>query len=584
MDFAPIRAPLEESEGITAVTGTLEIGFHGDNPSSLDPLLNASLWKRSQTVRLQVANDAGTLIDHPFGYLFILQVPALSADGQFLSVEVGDYLALSNRRDLPGDQSGVTLGTALDYSVICQNYLEAAGIPSGNINLGGPWGYAKALPIPKDGVNALTMAGQVAYAADFRVLYQDHDGIVRAEQVTVTPATPDLSFNAATLPVEWFEREFELATAPELVKVTATGETVSTISTPINDTPTNTADLEIYTEKSYELSQAFIGIDSGNLSGRRAVDPNRHALRIKRRRERRPGEQVFETGGSSIKVTTEDTTEYYYYECLPGNADGVFPYRLIEKWTTIDRAKGITDGDDNATNETYRIIAEGWSFDDDGVMTDHNIATYARQKEYEPDGTFGLQWRLIEQFDEVWTEESTNAYEYDSITQSAAITQSQSFNANNTANKWQLRTVDSENRPAEKTGDNSPPAADLWEGPYAISEEVYEGEATYTPPGGASSVAFEDVKELPDGLGISNAVCSSIAGKWAQIYGGKQYAMGLTIPISDALLALDRPLWQVAYTVDGRVRTYLVDAQAYNHTSDQTICEALGILIGDVAA
>ncbi|MEM9945396.1 MAG: hypothetical protein AAF810_04960 [Cyanobacteria bacterium P01_D01_bin.36] len=582
INFTPIRGGLER-DGIASVTGTIEIFYHPSNPSSLDPLLNSAIWKRSQTVRLKVADNSGTLIDHPFGFLYILKVPTLSSDGQLLTVEVGDWLALANKREVPGDSSGVALGTAIDFSVICQNYLEAAGIPTANINLGGAWGYTKALPAPKQGINALAMAGAIAYAANFRVLYQDHDGIVRAHLTTVTPGTPSLSFNATDVPAEWFLREDNPATAAELVKVVATGESVATITSPITASTTS-ANLDTFTSSSYDLSEEFIGIDSGNLSGRRSVDPNRHASRTEQFRERRPGEQVFETGGSSIKVTVDDTTDYYYYQALPGAADEVFPYRLFEKWTLSTRAKGITDGDDTATTEAYRISFEQWIFDADGVMTEHLIVTYARQKEFEPDGAFGLQWRIIDRLTESWEEESVGQYRYRSRNEVAAITQSQAFNASNTGNKWTLRTTAQENRAPAKQGDNSPPAAELWEGPYSITQESYEGEATYTPPGGASLITPEEVIEIRDGLGISDAICDSIATKEAAIGGGREYPMILTFPVSNALLAIDSPLWQAAYTIDGRIRTYLVDSQAYNHTNDELVCTGLGILIGDVAA
>lgn len=574
VEFAPIRGALEE-DGILSVTGTMTIAKHPDNPSSIDPLLNAALWKRSQSVRLQVANDAGTLIDHPFGYLFILKVPILSTDGQLLTVEVGDYLALANKREVPGDNSGVTLGTAVDFSVICQNYLESAGIPTANINLGSAWGYDKAISIPKDNFNALAMAGKIAYASDFRVLYQDSAGVVRVHQVTVTPGTPSLSFNASVIPAEWLEPEFQPATAPELVKVEAVGETVTAVTTPITDTQSST-DLEIFTSSSYVFS-SFGEYIFGNLT---ITISNVDARREEQRREKQPESVVF-GNSSSIKVVTDDTIDRYFYEDI-GTGSG--PYRLKAKISVSEQAAGIIDGDENAIPETYRIVFEGWEFDSDGVITSHNVTTYARQKEYAPDDTFGLQWRIIKSFDEDWQEQTTNSYKYQAVTKVAAVTQSQSFNALNDSNKWALRTTAFEGKPAREQGDNTPPAPDLWEGPYNITEQNYSGQATYTPPGGASSITATEVIEITEGLGISDAVCASMAAKWAQIYGGKEYAMALTLPVNDALLAIDSPLFQVTYTVDGRVRTYLVDAQAYSHTFDESICEALGILIGDVAA
>lgn len=580
IDFQPIRAGLER-DGILSKSGTITIAYDSGNPSSLDPLLNPTIWHRGTLIGMTVANDAGVQIAHPFNNLFITNTPTLNAAETLLTVDVGDWLALANKSEVPGDDSGVTLGTAVDLSVICQRYLERAGIPTANIALGGPWGYSKAIPLPKDGVNALAMAGRIAYAAAFRVLYCDPSGIVRSQLTTVTPGTPLLTYNLDNREIsrEWYERSFEPGTAAEIVKVVATGETVSTISTPITDTQ-NESDLDVFTSSSYDLEEETLSLIFGNITITIDGTPQRVASRIERRRERQSEDIVFGNGNSTL-VVTDDTFDQHYYQALPTNDDGVFPYRLFFRIARSEKAVGLIDGGESSTTESYRLVIEQWAFDDDGVMTTHLVTTYARQKQYEPDGFFGLQWRVVERLTETWEEESAGAYRYTTVSQAAAITQDRSLNAQNAQNKWALRTTNTDSSPATNQGDNTPPAATIWEGPYAISEVTYEGEATYTPPGGASPVPPERVISISEGLGISDAVCQELAAKEAAIGGGREYQRLLTFPINDALLAIDIPLWQVAYIDGGITRTYLVDLQAFNHTFDETVCSGSGILIDE---
>ncbi|MEM9116953.1 MAG: hypothetical protein AAGD09_03615 [Cyanobacteria bacterium P01_F01_bin.56] len=580
VDFQPIRAGLER-DGILSKSGTITIAYDSGNPSSLDPLLNAAIWHRGTLIGMTVANDAGVQIVHPYNNLFITNIPTLNPAETLLTVDVGDWLALANKSEVPGDDSGVTVGTAVDLSVICQRYLERAGIPTANIALGGPWGYSKAIPLPKDGVNALAMAGRIAYAAAFRVLYCDPSGIVRSQLTTVTPGTPLLTYNLDNkeIPREWYERSFEPGTAAEIVKVVATGETVSTISTPITDTQ-NESDLDVFTSSSYDLEEETLSLAFGNIAITIDGTPQRVASRIERRRERQSEDIVFGNGNSTL-VVTDDTFDQHYYQALPGNDDGVFPYRLFFRIARSEKAVGLINGGESSTTESYRLVIEQWAFDDDGVMTTHVVSTYARQKQYEPDGLFGLQWRVVERLTETWEEESAGAYRYTTVSQAAAITSNRSLNAQNAQNKWALRTTNTDSSPATDQGDNTPPAATLWEGPYSIDPTTYEGEATYTPPGGASPAPPERVISISEGLGISDAVCQEIAAKEAAIGGGREFERLLSFPISNALLAIDIPLWKVAYIDGGITRTYLVDLQAFNHTSDELVCSGAGILIDE---
>lgn len=576
--FVPGKASLGE-DGLLGISATLEIQTNLLNPESTDPENNPARWRPGQLVRVQVPNAAGTFIDHPQGWLYLLKEPTLDDETNILPLELGCWLAWGDSQEPADDVSAVQVGTVTDYSVIAQRYLEAAGIPSASISLGGPWGYATAAPQPKPSGSYVAKAAELAYAAGFRVLYQGKDGVVRSQAVTTTAGTPDLTLNLNTQNLR-FRRLADPQEPFEVIRVAGTGVNATTQATPVTNTESGTG-IETYTEESYDLAE-------DELIGRGAIvaaDPDRTASRRTRLRFRQAGEEVFEVGGSSALVVSDDTTELFYYQATNGTASdaGVFPYRLFYKFKYSDRARGIGDGDDNATTERYREIGTNYSFDADGRVAEIEETEWAREKEFDPTTT-SIQWRVIRETTQTWTREGTGQYSYRNTERIARIVANQNAGTQG-RDKWQLiQPRPADYKPAQGQGKNEPPNAETWDGPYLLSEANYEGEVTWVHRGGATGRTRTRTFQLPDGLAVSNAQCEAIAAIHRDLLAGRKRSRLIQLALSDALLALDTPLPQIeVLCLDGWTRTYLLDAVAFEHQSDRAFCEALGILIEEVA-
>ena len=574
--FVPGKDSLGET-GIISATATLQIQQNLLNPESIDPENNAARWRPGTRVQVQIPDSSGAWVAHPQGWLYLLSEPILS-DAGLLPLQLGDWLAWGNSQEPADDVSAVVLGTAEDTSIICQRYLEAAGIPTANINLGGPWGYAVALPQTKPTGSYVAKAGELAYASGCRVLNQDKAGIVRSQVVSTTAkVTPDLTLNLFTENLR-FDRLSDPQEPFEVIRVAGVGETVAAVASPITDTQSDT-DTETYTYQAYELQRGQIITRGGTI----AVDANRTASRTSQFRFKQAGDQVFESGGGATKVTVDDTTEILYYEAPPNAADGEFPYRFFRSFKYTEKAVGLIDGGDSAINERTREVETVLTFDNDGRIAKSVEREWAREKEFNPSGS--ITWRQIRETTQEWIKEGTGLYAYKGIEKVARITFDQRAGTLRGNSKWQLvQNRPADIKPAKGRGENEPPAADEWEGPFTTAQETYEGEATWVHRGGATGRSRTRVFQLPQGLAFSDALCAAIAAIHRDLLAGRKRGKLIQLAITDALLAIDTPLPQIeVLCLDGWTRTYLLDSLSWEHQSDRAFCEAAGILIQEVA-
>src|SRR6056297_1280091 len=294
-----------DESGFVLSTGTLTILEVEGNPESIDPVLNAVRWRPGQPLQLQLENDSGTLVNHPQGALYILSEPDFDERNRILSLQIGCALAWARSAEPADDVSAVTLGTDTNYATIATRYLAAAGIAAGDINLG-TWLYDTAVPVAK-GNNApyVDVAGSLAYADDYKLLYSDAAGVVQALLVNPVSGTPDLSLVLADDEIADGYQRFPDSQEPfELVKVVANGAAVELVTTPITDTfVAPDGSFETYSEERYDLTESQL-ISRGAIV---SADPTRTASRLTRYRTKEPGENVFEDGlGGSIRVVTDD--------------------------------------------------------------------------------------------------------------------------------------------------------------------------------------------------------------------------------------------------------------------------------------
>jgi hypothetical protein len=137
-------------EAACAVNG--EIILAPTITESLDPKLNVR-WNPGKPVSIQIENDAGVLVDLPFGgSLFIISSTYSSGQALFgsapqpeqLSLEVGDKIAYAREPQPPLQIQGIAVGIDTSITALTNLYLQSKGlslqsiggdpVPAGTLN------------------------------------------------------------------------------------------------------------------------------------------------------------------------------------------------------------------------------------------------------------------------------------------------------------------------------------------------------------------------------------------------------------------------------------------------------------------
>lgn len=561
-------------DGVISKTATATLGKvqSGLIPESIDPEINPERWRPRQPILFQVKNSAGIWVPHPAGYLIMLSEPEYDPDAGQLSLDLGDWLAWGGIKDKPPGEDVINteMGVDYDFSEWCQMYLELAGIPAANINLGGPWGYPKNVPDSKPG-NPITQAGKYAWSAGHRYLYQDKSGIVRARQTeTAIKETPDLIIDLRVWGLE--AKRVQGGEEPvEIVRVAGTGKRAEKTDSSITESYTD-GDFSHYSQESYRFGGAVLG------RGFAYAPSKTMASRLSRVQLKQPGNIAFQQGGTNTRVVVSDKTTIRYYEPYPESRQ--FPWRMYYSFSYEEKAAGLINGGDSALTERFRESSINYEFDEDGRVRKITETTWAREREFIKGGS--IQWRKIKVKTQEWKREGIGLYSYESIERAAKIT-TQSYDGN-IFSRWSL-VIDRqpERRPAEGRGKNEPPAPEEWEGPWLPKESEYEGEAYWQHRGGYVGEDRIRPYQIPQGLAVSDDQCIVIAGIQRDLLDGRKQGRLLRLPIVDELLDLDFPLFQARITFsDTETRTYLIDSLSWEHQPSAAFCAAFGILLGEV--
>lgn len=166
------------AEGVF-VTGEIELQAQYNEVTEFTYLASPSIgenWARGASVVYQIANDSGTLVNHPFsgGALYILKEPA-PPDANFrIKIPVGDQAALRNYRTADTDPSAVVAGVSTDRNTVIERYLAASGA-SYSI---GSIPYSFSFPQPKtEGNSLVSVAAQMARSAN-HILHTNASGTI----------------------------------------------------------------------------------------------------------------------------------------------------------------------------------------------------------------------------------------------------------------------------------------------------------------------------------------------------------------------------------------------------------------------
>jgi hypothetical protein len=166
------------SEGVF-VTGEIELQANYNEVAEFTYLASPTIaenWARGASVVYQIANDSGTLVNHPFsgGALYILKEPAPPDSNFRIRIQVGDQGALLNYRTADTDPSAVVAGVSTARNTVIERYLAASGA-SYSI---GFIPYPFSFPQPKtEGNSLVSVAGQMARSAG-HILYTNAAGTI----------------------------------------------------------------------------------------------------------------------------------------------------------------------------------------------------------------------------------------------------------------------------------------------------------------------------------------------------------------------------------------------------------------------
>jgi len=191
-----------DDSGVIFITGTVVLAVPHHLVNSFSFLLNPAHWYRGAPVIYQIANDSGTLVNHPLsgGGLYLLRNASRPDSSYRLELEIGCQLALRNFDQPDSDESGVALGQVTSAHLVVENYLTKAGITYSLTSM--PYNFNT--PVPKQGGSYIETAGAICRSRGY-FLRCDPDGVARNYPINLSVTqTPVI-----TLSVGQNEAEFE---------------------------------------------------------------------------------------------------------------------------------------------------------------------------------------------------------------------------------------------------------------------------------------------------------------------------------------------------------------------------------------
>ena len=558
-----------DESGLIRISGEIDLQPNAANPESLDPSENPARWRPGQPIRLQIERNTGTFVEHPCGYLFLLREPQVPRQGAGITLDVGCWLTWMDQEGVDGDQSGVTFGTSTNTAAVAQALLEADDVPAANISLGS-WPYSIAVPIAKDGGSYTGLAGELAFSNDFRYLYVDKAGVVRSRQLTFATGTPVAAITLGENDSDYEPLSNQNAPA-EKYKASGVGREISPLAN--NQVEAN--------DETFDLSTVQPG-GSGTATTTTTTtesyvfNPPTAVSRTFQTEVRTVPEKAgFEDASGIIgNPTAVQRTEVRTYD--PSSA----PYRLTQITDTIEKPQGVINRQETNQRTQLRDVTETiitFSYGADDTISQIVERQDDLEILHDESSSNPYNPQTVRRTTQKWVPRGNGEFKYNRSENIAAIV-ANSGTDTTSINPWAL-TIRSPNTPGVgRQGENAPPATEYWEGPFIESEQHHSGEATFTHPGGSSGRTRTVPVDVP--FGFSDSQCQTIAEKKRDLAVGEYRGYLIKLPITDALIDTDFPLFQVDVVLPtGQTRRYLANGVSWEHTQDEAAVLCQGIWI-----
>ena len=551
-----------DETGLIKVTGQIEIQPDLLNPESIDPRINVIRWRPGQPVRLQIADSTGSFVDHPLGHLQILKEPPPLQRGGSLTLDVGCWLAWMDAQGPDGDQSGVDFGTSTNTATVAQALLEADDIPAASINLGS-WTYSIAVPAAKEGGSYTGVAGELAYSNDFRYLYVDKAGVVRSRQLLFATGVPVVTITLGENDSEYSPLG-NPASPAEVYRVDGAGTEVSPLANPITDQNVEVGDAAMLGPGQAGSYQVTTNYTDSYVYNPTAV------TRTSQVQVLAPPELVYLDPAGVIG----NTQSYLVTETKTYDAS-LKPHRLLSIVKTIQRPQGAfnLNASPKTSDRTLTTITTTFTYTDDVVSKVVVIQDDLEILHHETSAN-PYNPQTVRKQTRTWTPQGNGEFKYNEANQIAAILNNSATDTTQT-NLWALMIAPPSAPSAGGRGENAPPATEYWEGPFVETEKQYSGQATFTHPGGSSGRTRTAPITVP--FGFSNAQCAAMAALHRDLAVGEYRGMSIKLPITDALIAADFPLFQIDVIDGGTTYSYLANGVSWEHTPNESAVYCQGL-------
>lgn len=556
------RASLSE-QGLLPITGSLVIYGNSAAPESVDSEDNPARWRPGTPVQIELKDSGGNWVPHPMGSLFILEDPDPPQPGGIqITLSLGCWLAWANTFQFQDDRTGITLGTAEDCNVIAQRLLEAGEIPSGSIALS-TWPHQLAYPaIPDQSAGFVGQAGEMAYANDFRQLYATAAGAVADVALSLTPTTPTITITLGVDDLPGFAPLRDPQSPVELVKVAGQGWPTNPFAG-YSETQDTTDDASNY------ANGVFGSVIANRVITTVSYDATPPGISKTTRVQTFELEATVDLAPTSPTQLVEftDETEVRTYD------DTTLAVTQVTT-TTRQRERSLLAEGNSLNSRLVRRITETYTYNEDQVATT-TLTEEEAEYLYDPASTSPWDLRTTLAVTLTFTDIGGGNWRRRETRREARIRRDSAVDKF-ASNPWALSTSATTTESA--SGDTQPPATEYFQAATA-TEAHYEGETTWTHPGGATGRTRERLYTLP--VAFSDTHCAEMASRHRDLLVGNAKARVLPLPLSDALLAAP-PLFQVdVIHPNGTTYHYLADALSFAHETTSSAATAVGIYIGE---
>lgn len=545
--------------GLSTISGSLQVIEHPDNPSSINPRINPTLWKPGQTVNVEVEDDSGNWVQA--ASLLIGGSVALPSNG-VLTVPLTCKLGYLQQKSFEGDESGIEVGEAINSAELAERLLKAVGFSDAELNLG-TWDYDINYPLSKADLGSyIDQAGSLAWSNNCRFIMQDPSGVIVSGIWNKTDP-PVVSFTYGQ------ESIFEPLTEPlepvERVVVSGKGFDIQELPTEISNTVSIIDAASNYSSGGVGTVTISVTEVLRVVDTRDDPDPSKRELKIVEITKVVQPRSVLWLAADSATADFTMSENAKIYDPDTGRLERIRKCKEVHTRAFLESTPGLvgrTLAYDEVTTFTYD--------DERGIV----LKTFTRRTE--PRVTVDQE---VDQsrFSHTPTKEVTVNYVEEKpgewIKKELSRSTASSNSSGRTGSSNPLALV--AGLPKQQR-DATPPKTEYFENPFSKKLTNYKATVNWEYPGG--STGLNRKRDYIIEPAFSNQNCFDVATKEAEILEGRYASILVEFEIAEAAIALTP--WSVISMDDGNnIWTFRLDSPTYSYKGDKAYLGGVGVVI-----